>query len=57
MLNLLSKFISSFGIIKKDSSLSPQKILKVVIPPLFHKDADLRTASLKILLEIQKKTG
>ena len=57
MLNLLSKFISSFGITKKDSPLTPKKLLKAVIPPLFHKDADLRTTSLKILLEIQKKTG
>lgn len=57
MLNLLYKFITSFGINKKDNPLKPAKILKIVIPPLFHKDQDIRTIALKILLEIQKKTG
>jgi hypothetical protein len=57
MLNLLYKFISSFGMVKKDSALAPKKIFKVVLPSLFHKDQDIRNIALKILLEIQKKTG
>ena len=57
MLVVLYKFVTSFGITKKDSSLAPKKILKLTIPPLFHKDQDIRIQSLKILLEIQKKTG
>ena len=57
MLNLLYKFITSFGINKRSSPLSPKKILKVVIPPLFHKDKEIRDISLKILLEVHSKTG
>ena len=57
MLALLYKFITSFGMTKKNSPLSPKNVLKTVIPPLFHKDQDIRNASLKIVLEIQKKTG
>ena len=57
MLNLLYKFIASFGINKIDSPLSPKKILKVIVPPLFHKDKEIRDISLKILLEIHSKTG
>jgi ankyrin repeat protein len=57
MLALLQKFMTSFGISKKDSPLAPKKILKAIIPPLFHKDPDIRNSALKILLEIQRKTG
>ena len=57
MLSLLYKFVTSFGITKKDSSLSPKKLLKLVIPPLFHKDQEIRNIALKVLLEIQKRTG
>lgn len=57
MLTLLHKFMTSFGISKKDSSLAPKKILKLIIPHLFNKDPEIRNSALKILLEIQKKTG
>lgn len=57
MLSLLFKFITSFGITKKDSPLAPKKTLKLVIRPLFHKDQEVRNMALKVLLEIQKKTG
>ena len=57
MLNLLYKFITSFWINKRDSPLSPKKILKAIVPPLFHKDKETRDISLKIILEIHSKTG
>ena len=57
MLTLLFKFITSFGVAKRDSPLSPKSLLKVIMAPLFHKDQDIRNMALKILLEIQKKTG
>ena len=57
MLNLLHKFIISFGISKSDSPLSPKTLLKVVIQPLFHKDQEIRNVALKVLTEIQRKTG
>ena len=57
ILGLLYKFITSFGIGKKDSPLTPKKVLKVVVPPLFHKDKDIREIALKILIEIHSKTG
>jgi len=57
MLILLHKFITSFGIKNKDTPLSPKNILKVIIPPLFHKDQEIRSYALEILLEIHKKTG
>ena len=57
MLTLLFKFITSFGVAKRDSPLSPKSLLKVILNPLFHKDQDIRNMALKILLEIQRKTG
>lgn len=57
MLTLLFKFITSFGVAKRDSPLSPKSLLKVIMAPLFHKDQDIRNMALKILLEIQRKTG
>lgn len=57
MLNLLYKFITSFGLSKNDSPLSPKCLLKVIIQPLFHKDQEVRNVALKVLIEIQKKTG
>jgi len=57
MMILLHKFIMSFGMMKKESPLSPKIILKLIFQPLFHKDKNIRNISLKILLEIQKKTG
>ena len=57
MLNLLNKFITSFGVSKGESPLSPKSLLKVIILPLFHKDQEIRNVALKVLIEIQRKTG
>lgn len=57
-LALLYKFINSFGIASKTRGpLSVKDILKAVIPAIQHPNQDVRNASGKILLDVQKLSG
>ena len=55
---LLYKFINSFGIASKTRGpLSVKDILKSVVPAVSHPNQDVRNASGKILLDVQKLSG
>jgi hypothetical protein len=54
----LYKFINSFGIASKTRGpLSVKDILKSVVPAIQHPNQDVRNASGKILLDVQKLSG
>lgn len=55
-LNLLHKFIDSFGISQK-SALNVNKILPAILEPITYKDSSVRSAALKVLIEVHRKTG
>ena len=57
-LALLYKFINSFGIASKTRGpLSVKDILKSIVPALTHQNQDVRNASSKILIDVQKLSG
>jgi hypothetical protein len=57
-LALLYKFINSFGITSRTRGpLSVRDILKSIMPAIQHQNQDVRNASGKILLDVQKLSG
>lgn len=57
-LALLYKFINSFGIASRTRGpLSVKDVLKAVVPAVQHPNQDVRNASSKILVDVQKLSG
>jgi capsular polysaccharide biosynthesis protein len=57
-LALLYKFVNSFGVsAKKRGPLNANDIVNAILPSLTHSSQDVRSASTKILLDVQRLSG
>jgi hypothetical protein len=57
-LALLYKFVNSFGVsAKKRGPLNSKDIVNSILPSLSHSSQDVRSASTKILLDVQRLSG
>lgn len=57
-LALLYKFVNSFGVsVKKRGPLNVKDIVYSILPSLTHQSQDVRNASTKILLDLQRLSG
>lgn len=55
---LLYKFVNSFGVsAKKRGPLNSVDIVNAILPSLSHSSQDVRSASSKILLDVQRFSG
>jgi hypothetical protein len=55
---LFYKFVNSFGVsAKKRGPLNSKDIVNSILPSLSHSSQDVRSASTKILLDVQRLSG
>jgi len=55
---LLYKFVNSFGVsLRQRGPLNVKDIVKTILPSFTHQSQDVRNASTKILLDLQRLSG